>query len=282
MRGDLALRLHALGGDAARLPASRAAPCTRYTPRCTCWWRRTIRRSPRRPDSPNAPISTRTRSSGMPERLGRDLGHDRVGPGADVGDVRAHHGGPVRHHPHRGLARQLELHAHGGRHAVADQPPAVPQAPGLRRPALPAEPARAFAHALDQSAIAERLTCLGMDRRLVQDPQLDRVHVQRYRQLVDRRLDRQQARRLARRADVFAAGQVELRQPVPRQPVGRGVHRARRGRRLLGVLRDRTLVCMVTSWPRATIRPSRVAPSRTRWLVVGPHAERAERSAAGS
>src|SRR5439155_7836618 len=26
---------------------------------------------------------------------------------------------------------------------------------------------------------------------------------------------------------------------------------------------------MVTSWPRATSRPSRPAPNRTRWLVVG-------------
>jgi hypothetical protein len=29
------------------------------------------------------------------------------------------------------------------------------------------------------------------------------------------------------------------------------------------------LLCIVTSWPSATSRPSRPAPSRTRWLVIG-------------
>jgi hypothetical protein len=102
--------------------------------------------------------------------------------------------------------------------------------------ALPTEPARAFAQAVDQVSVAVGHASLGIDGGLVADPQLDRVHPERIGQLIHRRLHRQQPRRLARRADVFTARQVERRQAMAGQPVGCGVQAAGGGAGLLGVL----------------------------------------------
>src|SRR3546814_948335 len=59
------------------------------------------------------------------------------------------------------------------------QPPTVTQGPGLCRAALPPEPARALAQAVDQTTIGERHAPLGIELGLVPDPQFDRVHPER-------------------------------------------------------------------------------------------------------
>ena len=167
------------------------------------------------------------------------------------------------------LLGSLKLHAHGGRHAVAHQPAAVPQHLPAARAPRPAEPARAFAHAFDQPPVAERLPGFGMRPRLVQDAELDRVHAERDGELVDRRLERQQARRFARRAHVFAARQIELDQRCRVSRLARRIHRTRRRSPSARRTRQPGSCASSRRGPSATSRPSRAAPSRTRWLVTG-------------
>jgi hypothetical protein len=152
----------------------------------------------------------------------------------------------------------LKVHADGGRHAIADQPLPLAPARGRRQTALPSEPAGPFAHAFDQTAVAERNAALGIERWLVPDSQLHGVHRERVRQLVHRRLNRKQARRFAWRPDVFRRRKVERRQPVAGQPVGRGVEAASRCGGLLDVLhaRARKHVRLVGDRDQSTV-PSR-------------------------
>ena len=111
---------------------------------------------------------------------------------------------------------------------------------------------------------------LGMDRRLVLDAQLDRVHVERVGQFVHRRLDREQARRLARRADVLAARQIEL-DAAGGASAGSARHRARAPTwRVCSTYSVAT--ARLHRRPRGRTRPAgrrASAPSRTRWLVAG-------------
>src|SRR5262245_12851169 len=100
------------------------------------------------------------------EYIRRNLRQNRVGAAADIGHVRLDDSDAVRTDTDPGPRGHLEMRADGGRHAIADQPPAVAQLPGLRRPSVPPEAARSFAHAFDHAAVAERDTGFGMNVRL--------------------------------------------------------------------------------------------------------------------
>src|SRR5256884_595855 len=71
-----------------------------------------------------------------------------------------------------------------------------------------------FAQAGDEAATAEGPAGLGMDRGLVADARLDGMEAAGHRQLIHRRLEREHARALARRAHPRVRRQVEPRQPV--------------------------------------------------------------------
>ena len=103
---------------------------------------------------------------------------------------------------------------------------------------MPAEPSRAVAQARDQAAAAERVLRLRIDGGLVTYTQLDRIDSELDRQLVDRALEREHSGALTGRAEDRRRGHIELRQSMGRAPVRRGVHHARRDRRLLGEFLD--------------------------------------------
>ena len=71
---------------------------------------------------------------------------------------------------------------------------------------------------------------------MIDQAQLQRIHLQRHRQLVHRRLDGEHAGVLARRAHVRGAGDVQLDDFVHRADVRRRVDGARRAREALVVL----------------------------------------------
>ena len=102
--------------------------------------------------------------------------------------------------------------------------------------ARPSRTAPRPAQAGDQVPRAERQAAVGLGSGVVDDPQLHRVHAERDRQLVHRRLECVHPRRLARRAHPGRRGHVQPGQPV-RGPHGRrAVHDAGAGRGLLGEL----------------------------------------------
>ena len=100
----------------------------------------------------------------------------------------------------------------GRGHAVAHQPPAVAHArrASAGRRSQPNRRAPSRMHSTRRRSL-NGTPRLGMDRRLVQDAQLDRIHARASSassSIADSTA--QQARRLARRAHVLAARQVEL------------------------------------------------------------------------
>ena len=117
---------------------------------------------------------------------------------------------------------------------------------------------------------------LGMDLRLVQDPELDRIHPQRVRPARPSptrppagpapRPARGRPRRAAGRApSAGAASAGWARRTAARAAVA-----------VCSAYSDSGLVCMVTSWPRATSRPSRPAPEPHPLARHRPHADEVE------
>src|SRR5207237_1516227 len=89
--------------------------------------------------------------------------------------------------------------------------------PSLARLQVALRPAKAlgpFAQAGDEAATAEGTAGLGIDRGLVADAQFDGIEAAGHRQLIHRRLEREHAPALARRAPPRVRRQVEPRQPV--------------------------------------------------------------------
>ena len=84
--------------------------------------------------------------------------------------------------------------------------------PGCCLTAFPLEPSCSFAQALDYASLGVRHILLWIDGGLVQNSQLDRIHVKRMREFVHRRLKRQQAGRFAWRAYILTAQHVERNQ----------------------------------------------------------------------
>ena len=105
----------------------------------------------------------------------------------------------------------------------------------------PSQPKRcgALAQAGDEVARAERVAARGIDLGLVAHAQLDRVERQRDGQLVDRATPARTCPGTRRARGTTTASARRAREPVRRVAVGRGVHRARGQRGLLGELADR-------------------------------------------
>jgi hypothetical protein len=148
---------------------------------------------------------------------------------------------------------------------VSQRPPRLP---GPCVAAVPAEALGAGAQALHQLALREGpVRMLGIDLRVVDDAELDRVHAQLLRHLVHGDFQRHQARRLARRAHGVAFGQVE--HASRSASAGSPRHKA-----------AASGSTAVSGWPpgrspdqlscaMAVILPSGVAPMRMRWMVAG-------------
>ena len=86
-----------------------------------------------------------------------------------------------------------------------------------------------------QGARRERHVLLRIFLGFVPDAQLNGIDVQPNRQLVHRLLERQQPDRLARRTHGIGHRQIERRDALAGEPVGRGVERARRVHDRLGI-----------------------------------------------
>ena len=159
--------------------------------------------------------------------LGRGLGDDRVGAGADVGHVgldRDEAAG-IEPDPRRRFHDQIVAERGGDAHA--DQPAPVARPARLRAALAPAEALRADAQALDEAALREwPCGLLGIDLGVVADAELDRVQTELLRHLVHGDLERHHARRLAGRTHRIALGQIERGQARRRHPVLAGIEQA--------------------------------------------------------
>ncbi len=163
----------------------------------------------------------------QPEHLGRQLGHDGVGARPDVGCAAADACGAVAADRRARLASGLVVgEGHPG-HAVADQPAPIAHRAHGRFAPRPAEPVGAHLVALAQGLARPREPGRGMDLGVVAQPQLDRVHAQLVRQLVEQRLEREVAFRLAGRPHHRDRRDVE---PDPLVAGGDVRARIRRGR----------------------------------------------------
>ena len=154
------------------------------------------------------------------KHVGRDLRHDRVGAGADIGGrgrhLRVAVGG--QHDADRG--RHLQRFPYACRHAPADQIAAVAHRARFGFALVPAERRRAL-----PVAFAQLLAGIGKVRVLVAvgvalQPQLHRIDLERDREFVHRAFERIDARRSARRAHVGGGRNVQPRQPVHEFRIG--------------------------------------------------------------
>ena len=130
----------------------------------------------------------------QPEHVGRDLRHDGVGAGADVGGRARHLGMAVggEHDAHRD--RHLQRFPDAGRHAPADQIAAVAHRARLGIALVPAERLRALAVAFAQRLAAERLVLVLVAVRVAPQAKLERIELERDRKLVHRGFERITAR----------------------------------------------------------------------------------------
>ena len=133
-------------------------------------------------------------SSGRPEHVGRDLRHDGVGAGADVGGRARHLGMAVggEHDAHRD--RHLQRLPDARRHAPADQIAAVAHRARLGIALVPAERLRALAVAFAQRLAAVRLVLVLVAVRIAPQAKLERIELERDRELVHRAIRAQRAR----------------------------------------------------------------------------------------
>ena len=185
---------------------------------------------------------------------------------------------PSGAHPHRRLARHLELHADRGRHAVADQPAAVAQArrAASGRRSQPNRRAPSRMHSTSRRSL-KGTPRLGMDRR-ARSGSAARPgpcsSASASSSIADSTASRPGASPGARTSS--PRGRSSVDQPVPRQPVGRGVQRPRRGR----ASARRTPRAGSCAWSRrgraATSRPSRAGAQPDPLARRRAHAEELE------
>ena len=120
----------------------------------------------------------------QPQHVGRDLRHDGVGAGADVGGRARHLGMAVggEHDAHRD--RHLQGFPDARRHAPADQIAAVAHRARLGIALGPAERLRALTVALAQRLAAVRLVLVLVAVRIAAQAKLERVELERDREFV--------------------------------------------------------------------------------------------------
>ena len=189
-----------------------------------------------------SPISTRDPLGGTLERVGGDLGQHRPRAGADVGRRRSRTvKRAVRVGRARWPARGARVRRIGRRRRRRCRSASCRR--GARRPRVAARPAEALgalAQARDEVAELERLAALRVDARARCGCAARPGRARRRRASSSMRgLEREHARRTRRaRASTTASGTSSATSRCVVRAVGRGVHHARRRRRLLGELRD--------------------------------------------
>ena len=213
------------------------------------------------------------------ECLGRDLRHHRVRAGPDFLRARLDKDRAIR------LQHRTRRRAHAVRrirrryHAKTDEPVPVTHRPGTRCPMFPPESPGGLPVAFAQMLAGKRLAGFSLSLGVVAQPKLERIHLQRLRELVHREFEREVPGGLARRALERRRAGVELEQAVRRRPVGNGVHHARHdGRRLREVLEFRRVRNHVVTnvgqraiaacAERDTLGGPRSAPHRTEHLLA--------------
>ncbi len=110
------------------------------------------------------------------------------------------------------------------RQPAPDEPATVGVVAGLRIARLPAEAPRPFAQACQESAAAEGMPGLRINRGFIANAQLDGVQPTGDCQLIHRRFEREHAGALARRAHPRGRRHIEPCKPVRGRAVRRGVH----------------------------------------------------------
>ena len=222
-------------GERAQLAAS--APRRRPAGWSRRWRSGWSRRPSVRPGSSESPYSTRTASNGTPSASAAICACTVAAPM------------PISWKPQRtstravGRSRTVTLAVtQAGWNAVAtpmptsQRPSRIERGSGVR--SRPAEPLGAHREGLPQLPVGERLAVERVGVRLVAHPQLDRVHAQLVGELVDRRLQRERADRLAGRAHPGVRRAGRGRRVLLRQDVRRVVEVPRRRGGLLGHAAD--------------------------------------------
>ena len=136
------------------------------------------------------------------KRLGRYLRHRRPGSRPHVARGTRHLGGAVGQETRPGGGGCVVHRVGGGRHAPADQPAAIAHRARLGVAPAPAEALGGGPVAFPRRAARERQLLELVLLRLVAQAQLDRVDVQRHRELVHGGFEREDAARLTRGAHV--------------------------------------------------------------------------------
>ena len=148
------------------------------------------------------------------ERVGRDLRHDGVGAGADVGGRARHLRVSVGAENDAHGDRHLHCFPHARRHPPADQIAAVTHRAWLGVALAPPERVGALAVAFAQGLAAERPVFMLVAVRVTPQTQFDGIELERDRELVHRGFERIHARRRARRAHVARGRQIQVSEPV--------------------------------------------------------------------
>ena len=163
----------------------------------------------------------------QPKHVGRDLRHDGVGAGADIGgcagDLRMAIGG--QHDAHSD--RHLQCFPHAGRHAPADQLAAVAHRARLGIALVPAERLGALAVAFAQRLAAVRPIVVLIALRITPQAKLERIELERDRKLVHRGFERKDGGGGAWRAHVAWGRKIEPRELVRVFRIGGFVQQAR-------------------------------------------------------
>ena len=168
----------------------------------------------------------------------------------------------------------------GGAHAPAHQEPGlVPQRARLQRPRRPAEPLGAARIAVAQLLRGEGLAALRLLLGIVGDAEGQRIHAARFRQFVDRTLQRGAAGRFSRRAHEERRSGIEPDRLVGGAQVGRLVKRMRdpagrleevveRARRGEGVVIDRCEMPVLVGAEAERLPGRRAMPDRAEHLLA--------------
>ncbi len=221
-----------------------------------------------RPRQPSVAESELHPLNGKAERLSSDLRHRRPGARPHVACSAHHLGGAVRHETRHGGGRCVIHRIGGGCHAPADEPTPIPHGARLGVAPAPAEALCRGPVAFARRAARERQFLELVLLRLVAQAQFDWIDIQRDGELVHGGFEGKDAARLAGCAHIGRRVHVHRRDAVARVDVRAGMQEpARVEERLRKLLIGGGLLVALVQI--AVRRPSRDAPSATRWTVCG-------------
>ena len=163
------------------------------------------------------------------EHVGRDLRHDRIGAGADVGRRAGHFRVAVGGQHDAGRHRHLQRFPDAGRHAPADQLAAVAHRARLRLALAPSRtPPRPGGSIRAAALLVYGMSSFWSAIRVAAQPQLHGIELERDGKLVHRAFERIDAGRRARRAHV-AGGRNDRAAPACAH-TSRSAHLVEQGR----------------------------------------------------